>query len=172
MCRIHTAFAAVASLVVVSSARGDEPTPPIGTVRTLSVLTLSLDVGSTEQDTKRAVYAPPPGWYVRSHRVVTASKKGSVTYTVSTVPAGWDWKTDRQTTADLKASGTAKVTAYKVSGGGQGEVTHNVAAKEKQSAAASHHALMVEANAKGAGLWMGGSGIELTVVAELVYIGK
>lgn len=170
MCR--TSLAPVALLLVLEPVvRADDATP-VGTVRTVPVLSVSLAVGSTGQETKRAVYAPPPGWYVRSHRVVTASRHGAASYTVSTVPAGWEWKADHQSSADLKATGTAQVTAYKVSGGGQGAVTQNVAAAERQSAASSHHALLVEANAKGAGLWQGGSGIEFTVVAELVYVGR
>jgi hypothetical protein len=170
MCRTQPTLAAL--LLAAGPAAAADAPPPVGTVKTVPVLTVALEVNSTGQETKRAVYAPPPGWYVRSHRVVVASRHGAVTYAVSTVPAGWDWRADSQSASAAQASGSATVSAYKFSGGGQGAFAQAGTAADRQSAASSHHALMVEAAAKGAGLWMGGSGIEFTVVAELVYVGK
>src|SRR4051794_4715935 len=40
----------------------------VGDVQTVTVITISMAVGSTEHEVKRVTYAPPPGWYVRSHR--------------------------------------------------------------------------------------------------------
>ena len=38
--------------------------------------------------------------------------------------------------------------------------------------AASHHALVVEATARGTGVLGSGSGVELVVTADLVYVGE
>ena len=66
--------------------------PPVGTTLTLPAVSVSVSADGAERDSKRGVYAPPPGWYVRSHRVVVANRAGSVSYSVSTVPAGWVWQ--------------------------------------------------------------------------------
>src|SRR4051794_18779684 len=92
---------------------------PVGTVQVLPVISVSLAVGGTGRDTKRVVYAPPPGWHVRCHRVSVTSKYGSVTYTVSTLPARCNWNADEQTTSSNRSSVAGSVSAYKVSGGGQ-----------------------------------------------------
>lgn len=79
---------ALLALAVLAAPATAQP-PDVGTVRELPVVSVSLAVGSTDRDTKRVVYAPPPGWYVRSHKVTVARRSGAVTFTVSTVPAGW-----------------------------------------------------------------------------------
>ncbi|VTU02811.1 unnamed protein product [Gemmataceae bacterium] len=170
---MNKAALTLAVLVAAShSAFGTDPRAPVvGTTQTLPVVSVSISVGNTGAESKRGVYAPPPGWYVRSHRVVTADKRGSVSYTVSTVPAGWAWRAEEQTTAEAKAAGSAAVTAYKVSGGAQAATATATAATELQANASSHHLLVVDVSARGCGLWKGDSGVELTVVAELVYLG-
>lgn len=170
---MNKATLTLATLVFVShTAQAADTRPPaVGTTQTLPVVSVSISVGSSGAETKRVVYAPPPGWYVRSHRVVTADKRGSVSYTVSTVPAGWAWRAEEQTTAEAKAAASAAVTAYKVSGGGQAATATATAATEVQANASSHHLLVVDVSARGCGLWKGDSGVELTVVAELVYLG-
>lgn len=146
--------------------------PKPGTVRVLPVLSVSLAVGGTERDAKRAVYSPPPGWYVRSHRVHVTSRHGNVTYAVSTMPAGFDWRTDEQAASAGKSSAAGTVSAYKVSGGGQLATARDATAAEHQTVAASHHVLVIDVAARGAGFLQSGSGIDLTVVAEMVYLGK
>jgi hypothetical protein len=146
--------------------------PPRGTVQTLPVLSVSLSVGSTGHETKRAVYAPPPGWHVRSHRVVVASKYGTVTYAVSTVPAGWDWKADEQAASAGKSSAGGAVSAYKFSGGGQLATSRDANATDHQAVASSHHLLVIDVTARGGGFLQSGSGVELTVLAEMVYLGR
>jgi hypothetical protein len=146
--------------------------PAVGATQTLPAVSVAVAVGSTERDARRAVYAPPPGWYVRSHKVEVARRYGAATYAVSTVPAGWAWRADEQTaTADRAAAGAA-VSAYKVSGGGQAATAQATATAGHQESASSHHVLVVDVAARGAGLWQGGGGIDLTVVVELVYLGK
>ena len=45
------------------------PAPRVGEVQRLTVITVSMQVGWTEKETKRVTYTPPPGWYVRGHAV-------------------------------------------------------------------------------------------------------
>ncbi|MBN9121540.1 MAG: hypothetical protein J0I06_20725 [Planctomycetes bacterium] len=146
--------------------------PPVGTVQTLPVLSVSLAVGSTGRETKRAVYAPPPGWYVRSHRVVVTNKYGSVAYAVSTVPAGWDWRADEEAASAGRSNTAGTVSAYKVQGGGQLATSRELSAADHHAVASSHHLLVIDAAARGCGFLQSGSGVELTVVAEMVYLGR
>jgi len=175
---MHTARTLLTCLLALSTAARTataappEDTPPVGTVQTLPVLSVSLAVGSTGRETKRAVYAPPPGWYVRSHKVVVANKYGTVTYAVSTVPAGWDWKADEQAASAGRASAAGTVSAYKVSGGGQVATAREATAADHSAVASSHHLLVIEVAARGTGFLQSGSGVELTVTAEMVYLGR
>jgi hypothetical protein len=146
--------------------------PAVGTIRTLPVLSVSLAVGGTGHESKRAVYSPPPGWYVRSHRVRVTNRYGTVNYAVSTVPAGFDWRTDEQAASAGKSSAIGAVSAYKVSGGGQLATATTATATDHQTVATSHHVLVIEVTARGAGFLQSGSGVDLTVVAEMVYLGR
>ncbi|MBX9581828.1 MAG: hypothetical protein K2X87_16105 [Gemmataceae bacterium] len=147
--------------------------PEVGAVRELPVVSVSLAVGSTDKETKRAVYAPPPGWYVRSHRVVTANRTGSVAYSVGTVPAGWAWVSDERAAASGKLDGSAGLQLpHGLAAGGQVAGSQGAAVAGRQVTTASHHVLVVDVTAKGAGLWQGGGGVDLTVYAEMVYLGK
>jgi hypothetical protein len=161
------------SAVATAPATAEAPAaPPVGTVQRLPVLSVSLSVGSTGRETKRAVYAPPPGWYVRSHRVIAANKYGAVTYAVSTVPAGWDWKADEQAASAGRSSAAGTVSAYKFNGGGQMATAREATAADHHAVVSSHHLLVIDATVRGAGFLQSGSGVELTVVAEMVYLGR
>lgn len=151
---------------------GPQDAPKTGTLRTLPVLSVSLSVSSTGRESKRAVYSPPPGWYVRSHRVQVANRYGTVNYAVSTVPAGFDWRTDEQSVSAGKSSTTGAVSAYKVSGGGQLATAKDTNATDHQTVATSHHVLVIDVTARGSGFLQSGSGVDLTVVAEMVYLGR
>lgn len=171
--RMLLAVVLTLSALTTHSATADAPTvPPVGTVQRLQVLSVSLAVGGTGYETKRAVYSPPPGWYVRSHRVVVANKYGSVNYAVSTVPAGWDWKTEEQAASAGKSSAAGTVSAYKFSGGGQLATSRDATATDHHAVASSHHLLVIDVAARGSGFLQSGSGVELTVVAEMVYLGR
>lgn len=116
-----TRFAVVAACVAAASSplRADDPPATVGTLRTVPVVSVSLAVGSTEKESKRVVYAPPPGWYVRSHRVVCAQKSGIVNYVVNTVPAGFNWLSDERTAAASKANASALVAIQQSWAGGR-----------------------------------------------------
>lgn len=175
MSATRTLFCFAISLTAVAgnSAVATTPTaPPVGAVQTLSVLSVSLSVGGTGRETKRAVYSPPPGWHVRSHHVAVANRYGNVNYAVSTVPAGWDWKADEQAASANKSSAAGTVSAYKFSGGGQLATARDASATDHHAVASSHHLLVIDVAARGNGFLQSGSGVELTVVAEMVYLGR
>jgi len=168
---IQTSFTLVVLLTLPGvSLAGDDPR--VGATQTLPVVSVSISVGNSATESKRVIYAPPPGWYVRSHRVVTAQKRGSVSYTVNTVPAGLAWRAEEQTSVDGKSNAGVTLAAYKVSAGGQAALANSAGATEPQSNASSHHLLVVDVSAHGMGMWRGESGVELTVMAELVYLGR
>lgn len=162
-------YVLVPALFVTSAARAGEP--PAGTVRTLPVVSVSLAVGSTERESKRVVYAPPPGWYVRSHRVVSDKKHGVVTYTVNTVPAGWNWLSDERSRKASRSSAEAMVSTIQSWAGGKAAMSQDTSASGRQANTSSHHVLVVDVSARGEGLFGGGGGVELTVYAEMVYLG-
>jgi hypothetical protein len=171
MSRIRIPLVALIALAPVRAARADEA-PPVGTVQTLPVVSVSLEVGSTEREVKRAVYSPPPGWYVRSHKVVVVNKHGTITYAVSTVPSGWNWKADERAASAGRSSAAGTVSTYKVSGGGSMSSARDSTAADYSAVASSHHLLVVEVAARGGGFLQNGSGVELTVLAEMVYLGR
>jgi hypothetical protein len=164
-----------AVLVVVAAATAraaaDDP-PTVGTVRELPVISVSMEVGSTDRESKRAVYSPPPGWYVRSHRVVVARRTGTVTFLVSTVPDSWNWVTDEKMTASGKASGSARATIlHVVPAAAEVAGARDEAVSDRQANTASHHALVVDVTAKGRGFLVGSGGVDMIVYAEMVYLG-
>jgi hypothetical protein len=146
-----------------------EPIP--GEVRIRQVASVSLNVGSLEKESKRVVYAPPPGWYIRSHTVECRSKFGSASYAVNTVPADWSWDATETVSeeAKVRVSGSVKANAPPLQAGASYRIERTTAEQTRRSA--SHHALVVEATARGTGLFGSDSGVELTVTAELVYVG-
>src|SRR3954469_2739081 len=121
MSRLPRIAFALLTAAMLAPAPAAPPTIPPGTVQTLPVLTVSLNVGSTEKEVRRVVYAPPPGWHIRSHRVEVATKTGLASYTVNTVPADWAWSSDDAATEAAKAKAGATAQAHGV--GGQGQVT-------------------------------------------------
>jgi hypothetical protein len=148
--------------------------PPVGTTLTLSALSVSVSADGSDRESKRGVYAPPPGWYVRSHRVVVAHRVGRVTYAVSTVPAGWAWRSQERSMAAERSHMITELSAYKMMVGGRADVSQSAEASGLQANASSHHVLVVDVTARGPGLylWRGESRAELTVLAELVYLGR
>ena len=160
-----------AILLAASPAPAREPVP--GEVRTCQVVSVALSVGSLEKDAKRIVYAPPPGWYIRGHTVECKSKVGSASYAVNTVPADFRWDASETSWDETRLRGSASAAAkgaiHPVQAGGSYRVEK--ASGEQVRQAASHHALVVEATARGGGLLGSGAGLELTVTADLVYVG-
>ncbi len=156
---------------LVPAAASPTRAPKFGEVRTAAVITVALAVGNTGREEKRVTYAPPPGWYIRGHRVECKEKTGLSSFTVNTLPREWSYAAEDQVRAAYKTmiDATAK-------GGGQGVGAKLAAAQERslgeaRRAHSSHHVLMVEAVARGEGWLRGGGSLHLTVMADLVYVG-
>jgi hypothetical protein len=157
-------------LLLPGVVRADEPKP--GTVRTLPVVSVSMSVGSTERESKRVVYAPPPGWYVRSHRIQCVNRRGEVSYAVNTVPAGWNWHSDERSRAASKSSADVMLATFQTWAGGRAAASKDASSADRQTNTSSHHLLVVDVTAKGEGFFGGGGGVELTVYADMVYLGN
>jgi hypothetical protein len=163
---------ALVILFAAGRAAAAEPAP--GEVRTCQVVSVALSVGSLEKDAKRIVYAPPPGWYIRGHTVECKNKVGSASYAVNTVPADWTWDATETSWDETKVRGSASAAAKGVTTPVQAGGSYRVekASGEQVRRTASHHALVVEATARGSGLLGSGAGLELIVTADLVYVGR
>ena len=162
----------VALLIAVAfspAVQAEEPT--VGEVRTRPVISLALSAGSLDKEGKRVVYAPPPGWYIRSHRVECTTKTGASSFAVNTVPADWTWDSTERTLDETKVrvKGSVRGHGQPVEAGASYRVERTAA--EQTRRAASHHALVVEATARGTGVFGSAGALELTVIAELVYVG-
>jgi hypothetical protein len=171
MTRLPRIGFALLTIALAAPAPAASPAVPVGTVQTLPVLTISLNVGSTEKEVRRVVYSPPPGWHIRSHRVECTAKAGLASYTVNTVPAEWAWASDEASGEATKAKVAAAAQAQGAGGQAKAVSESKKVTAEHQRTTASHHALVVDATAHGAGFLRGGAGLELTVYAELVYVG-
>ena len=160
-----------AILLVAGPGIAREPVP--GEVRTCQVVSVALSVGWLETDARRIVYAPPPGWYIRSHTVECKNKVGSASYAVNTVPADWSWGASETSWDETKVRGSASAAAKGAVHPVQASGSYRVekASGEQVRRTASHHALVVEATARGTGVLGSGAGLELTVTADLVYVG-
>ncbi len=163
--------AAVLLAAALAAGRAAAQEVRAGTTKTLPAVSVALQAGATGREERRAVYAPPPGWRILSHRVECTAKYGLASYAVSTVPGDWHWSSDRQSAQGRAARAAAAVQAPGAGGQAGGTTESSTTAADHGSASASHHALVVEAAAQGAGLFRGGAGIELTVYVELVYVG-
>jgi hypothetical protein len=164
-------FGLPACLLSVMLAGAGPAVPRPGEVRRLTAVTVALRSGSTQEDTRRVTYTPPPGWFVRTHAVRCVVRKGRSSYTVSTVPSGWT-----QAAEESDADSSRRRLEAEASSGGAGGRALAVAERSdartrSARAAASHHALVVEATARGEGLFRAGGELELTVEVELVYVG-
>ena len=170
--RFLVRLTSLAVAVAAVPTRAADP-PPVGAEECIAVLTVSMAVGSFGRDSKWAVYAPPPGWYIRSHHVSVSNRTGYVTYTVSTVPTGWKWESDEQAASSGRGSGSLGLAIPSVVPvGGQAAAARDAAVRDRHANASSHHMLFVEVTAQGAGLLRGGGGADLTVYADMVYLGR
>lgn len=156
-------------VIPVTSVRAQAP--KVGDVQRLEVASVSLSVGWTEKETKRVTYTPPPGWHIRSHKVQCRERYGLSSYAVSTVPAGWDASGEDGSVESSQSKMAAALQAPGAGGKAKALVKSERSATDRHQRSSSHHALVVEATAQGAGYFRGGGGIELTVTAELVYLG-
>jgi hypothetical protein len=145
--------------------------PHVGQIQKLKVITISMQVGSTEKENKKVTYSPPPGWYVRSHFVECTVNTGNSSFSVNTVPQNWNWSSEEKVhqsyklLIDLAAKAKDQDLANKL------RIERDEALNELRRCRSSHHALVVDATARGGGFLKGGGSLKLTVMAELVYVG-
>lgn len=165
----HIVGIALLTLTFTLPATAQSPTP--GAVQRLTVITLSLQVGNTEKEARQVTYTPPPGWYVRSHRVDCTRKTGNSSYAVATVPQNWGWSSEEKVEASYRA-----LMELATRSGQPALHARFVAEKEQmllelRRVRATHHALVVDATVRGEGFLRAAGGLDLTVTAELVFMG-
>jgi hypothetical protein len=168
---VRRCFTALAVVIADFASTADAQAPQVGDVLFVPAITFSLQVGNTGKESKRATYTPPPGWYIRSHRVLCTQRHGNVSYAISTVPAGWLWSSQEQMDESRQERIEGAAVLHAVPLQGKLKLEHQEMAQERHATNSSQHALVLEAIARGEGLFRSGSGIHLSVVAELVYIG-
>jgi hypothetical protein len=166
---------AVICVVFISSvafAAEDEPKiPKCGHMKSVRVITISLATGSTGKEFKRVSYAPPPGWYVRAHRVEIKEKTGLSSFTVNTVPRDWSYVSEEQVHDTYKGLLELAAKAQNIALGTKLAAEEERTLSEVRKARSSHHALVVEATVKGEGVFRSGGTLYMTVVADLVFVG-
>lgn len=169
---MHLIAAATLGLSLFTGGTARSQEPRVGDVQRRQVITISLVVSSTGKETRRVVYSPPPGWYIRSHHI-TCKKQGLASFAVTTVPAQWSSSSEDAKSDSAKATADAEVDVHVVKGA-KGKVSgaKESNAAEKKTEAFSHHALVVDAVAQGGGFLGRGAVIEMTVTAEMVFLGK
>lgn len=145
--------------------------PQVGEVQRLQVITIVMQVGSTEKESKQVTYTPPPGWYVRSHTVECAKKYGNSSYSVNTVPQNWTWFSEEKIQESYHYLIDLAAGANNTSLQAKFLFERDAMLMELRKVRSNHHALVVDATVKGEGLLRGGGGLQLIVTAELVYIG-
>ena len=171
-CTIWRRFVAILAVVMAChSGPALAQSPQIGEIQVLPVINVSLQVGCTGKESKQATYSPPPGWYIRSHQVMCIQRYGTSSYAVSTVPAGWVWNSEEQSKELHQRLTDVAARAENVAIQLKLDVKRDDAVYDLLKANSGKHALILETNATGGGLFHGGSGIQLRVFAEMIYIG-
>lgn len=145
--------------------------PLVGEVQRVQVVTLCLRVGSTEKESKQVTYTPPPGWYIRSHCVDCATRQGNSSFAVYTVPRAWNWLSTAKAHESSKVLLDLAGKSHAAQAQGKFALERDALLREKRRVRSTHHALIVDATARGEGFLRGGGCLELTVTAELVYLG-
>ena len=134
-------------------------------------MTLSLAVSSTGKEVRRVTYSPPPGWYVRAHRVEIKEKTGLSSFTVNTVPKEWSYLSEEQVKETYKGLFELAAKAQNIALGTKLAADEERTLSELRKARASHHALIVEATVKGEGVLRSGGNLYMTVIADIVFVG-
>lgn len=162
----------VATLFAVcATARAQTPRPRPGDVQRVTVISVALGAASTGREAKRVTYTPPPGWYVRGHQVDCKEKTGLSSFTVNTLPRDWSFVTEDQVRESYKAMIDVAAKGMEAGLKAKLAVEQEKALTELRKGRASHHALVVEAVAQGEGFLRKPGSVQLTVTAELVYVG-
>jgi hypothetical protein len=169
MARLLAASILALSLAMTHPALARPPRP--GEVQRLVVVTLSMQVGGTEKETRHVTYTPPPGWYVRSHHVDCTRRTGHSSFSVATLPQDWAWvsaeKVEESYRTLIDLAGKAGHRGLQA----RFDQERRQTLDEIRKVRSTHHALVVDATARGEGFLRSGGGLELTVTADLVFVG-
>ncbi len=168
---VHPQHLAALLALAVAASPASAQTPRPGEVQHLKAITLSLEVGSTQKEARQVTYTPPPGWYVRSHAVQCLRKTGYSSYSVTTVPRDWNWVSEETAREAYKA--LIDMAGKSRDPGLQAKycLERDQTLQELRRNCSSHHALVLDATARGEGFLKGGGSLQITVVAEMVYVG-
>jgi hypothetical protein len=157
--------------VLGAAGDGRAQAPQRGDVQKVQVITVAMQVGSTEKETRHVTYTPPPGWYVRSHTVDCLAKYGNSSYTVATVPRNWTWVSEEKVSESYNLLIDLAARAKDVGLQARFRQECEAMLTELHQVRSTHHALVVDATVRGEGFLKGGGDLQLIVTAELVYIG-
>jgi hypothetical protein len=98
-------------------------------------------------------------------------KTGSSSFSVATVPEDWGWasveKVEESYRSLIDLAGKAGNHGLQA----RFQMEQRQILNEMRQVGSTHHALVVDATAKGEGFLRGGGGLELTVTAEIVFVG-
>lgn len=161
----------VAAMTVFATALQAQP-PQVGDVQVVSAISMEMHVGSTGKETKQASYTPPPGWQIRRHYVNCGEKYGQTSFSVSTVPSGWAWSSDARINATRQHRFDFAAFLWKFPVQGKIDMRGNETVRERFATNSSHQALVFNASANGEGLFRSGAGLQVDVMAEIVYVGS
>jgi hypothetical protein len=163
--------AVILTVVLAVAGPAGAQVPQVGEVQTLKVITISMQVGSTEKETKQVTYTPPPGWYVRSHWVDCTAKHGNSSFAVTTVPRDWSWLSEEKVTESYKVLIDLAGRCSDAGLQAKFALERDTLLRQLREVHSTHHALVVDATARGEGFLRSSGCLELTVTAELVYVG-
>jgi hypothetical protein len=130
-----------------------------------------MQVGSTGEETRHVSYTPPPGWFVRSHEVSCTRKTGNSSFSVATVPEKWSWLSEEKVEESYKVLLDLAAKAGLRGLHGKLALEQQQTLREVRKVRATHHALVVDATARGGGFLRASGCLELTVTAEIVFVG-
>ena len=87
------------------------------------------------------------------------------------VPAGWNWASEKRLSESHRQLLDIAIRAHYLGGQARLQNERDALAHALRTSNFSHHALIVDVTASGEGLFRGASEIEMTVIAEMVYVG-
>src|SRR5438270_1169840 len=145
--RLLGLWAALLATVLGAPAQARAQVPRVGEVRWVKAVTLSLRVGSTEKECKQVTYAPPPGWYVRSHWVHCTARQGCSSFSVNTVSRDWAWLSEEQVRETYKALGELAAKSHGAALQAKLALEQETLLRGVRQVRSTHHALVVDATA-------------------------
>lgn len=164
-------FEVLLAVLICSPGFAFAQAPRIGDVQILPVIDASLQVAGAGKETKRTTYSPPPGWYIRSHRVICVDRYGITSFAVSTVPDAWAWSTEGQVKELHERLADVAARAENVAAQLRVNLKRDDSVYDLLRSHAGKHAIILETSAVGVGPLRGGSAIHVRIEAEMIFLG-